>query len=59
MGQPEVLRHVPGFLQDDTVRHEQRINIARNPGGTVGQRHGRAAYHKHIGDHAPPDQAFT
>ena len=59
MGQPEVSRHVPGFLQDDTMRHEQRIDVARHAGGIIGQRHGRAAYHEHVGDHAPLDQALA
>ena len=41
------------------MRHEQRVDVTRHAGGIVGQRHCRTAYHEHVGDHAPPDQALA
>jgi hypothetical protein len=41
------------------VRHEQRVDVTRHASGIVGQSHCRTAYHEHVGDQAPPDQALA
>jgi hypothetical protein len=41
------------------VRREQRVDVTRHASGIVGQSHCRTAYHEHVGDQAPPDQALA
>jgi hypothetical protein len=46
------LRDVPGFLKDNAVRHEQRIDVAGDAGGVISQCHRRPADDEDVGDYA-------
>lgn len=58
-GQPEFLSDVPGFIQDDAVRDEQRVDVASHAGGVVGERHRCPADDEHVGNDAPAHQTVT
>ena len=55
--QPEFLRNVSCFFQDDTVGHEKRVDIASHAGGIIGEGHRGSADDEHVGDYAPAHQA--
>jgi hypothetical protein len=57
--QPELLRDIPGFIQDDAVRNEQRVDVTSDARGIVGERHRRPADDEDVGDYAPAHQAVT
>jgi hypothetical protein len=53
IGQSQVVRDPPRLLDDDAVRHEHRIDVARDPASVVSQRHGGTADDEHVRDDTP------
>jgi hypothetical protein len=43
---------LPGLVQDDSVRHEPRVEVAGYPGGVVGQGHRGTAHDEYVRDDA-------
>lgn len=57
--QAQVLGDVPGLVQNDAVRHEQRVHVPGHARGVVGQRHRGPADDEDVGDHAPAGQSLA
>lgn len=59
MGQPGVLRDVPGFFQHDPMGDEQGIDITGHTRGIVSQGHRSAANDEHVRNDAPADKPLA
>jgi hypothetical protein len=59
VGQSEVVRDVPGFLDYYTVGDERCINVAGNARGVVGQGHGGTADDEYVRNDTPTLQPLA
>jgi azurin len=59
VGQSEVVRDMPGFLDHHPVRHECCVDVTGDARGVLGQGHGSAADHEYVRDDTPAGQALA
>jgi hypothetical protein len=59
VGESEVLGHLVGLFQNDTVWHEHGVDITSHAGSIVGPGHGGASDDEYIVDDIPPGQAIA